>query len=188
VGGTATLHLTDRVSLKSITAYRSTDSLGVRDADNTAFVILTSDLTTGSKQFSEELQVQLAFDKGNAIFGGYYFDEATDERLTVFLPFPPSPPVIASLLAGGPGTRDLQVSDLQTDSLAAFGQVTVRPLPGLELAGGLRYTEDRKTYQGRSSTCSPRRSPIPTPCPPGPSPRAGHCSSTTARSRTPSRP
>ncbi len=165
VGGTASVQLTDQVTLKSITAYRSTDSLGVRDADNTAFVILTSDLTTGSKQFSEELQVQLAFDKGNAILGGYYFDEATDERLTVFLPFPPSPPVIASLLAGGPGTRDLQVSDLQTDSLAAFGQVTVRPAQGLELAGGLRYTEDRKTYQGTVLNLFPATQPDPNPLP-----------------------
>jgi iron complex outermembrane receptor protein len=165
VGGTATLHLNDRVSLKSITAYRSTDSLGVRDADNTTFVILTSDLTTGSRQFSQELQVQLAFDKGNAIFGGYYFDEATDERLTVFLPFPPSPPVIASLLSGGPGTRDLQISDLQTDSLAAFGQVSLRPLEGLELAGGLRYTEDRKTYQGTVLNLFPSTRPDPDPLP-----------------------
>jgi iron complex outermembrane receptor protein len=165
VGGTATLHLNDRVSLKSITAYRSTDSLGVRDADNTAFVILTSDLTTASKQFSQELQVQLSFDKGNAIFGGYYFDEATDERLTVFLPFPPSPPVIASLLAGGPGTRDQQLSDLQTDSLAAFGQVSVRPVAGLELTGGLRYTEDRKTYQGTVLNLFPANQPDPDPLP-----------------------
>jgi iron complex outermembrane receptor protein len=165
VGGTATLHLNDRLSLKSITAYRATDSLGVRDADNTPFVILTSDLTTGSTQFSQELQVQLAFDKGNAILGGYYFDEATDERLTVFLPFPPSPPVIGSLLAGGPGTRDLQVSDLQTDSLAAFGQVSVRPIKGLELAGGLRYTEDRKTYQGTVLNLFPSTQPDPDPLP-----------------------
>jgi iron complex outermembrane recepter protein len=165
VGGTATLHLNDRVSLRSITAYRSTDSLGVRDADNTPFVILTSDLTTASKQLSQELQVQLSFDKANAILGGYYFDEATDERLTVFLPFPPSPPVIASLLAGGPGTRDLQVSDLQTDSLAAFGQVSVRPVAGLELTGGLRYTEDRKTYQGTVLNLFPANQPDPDPLP-----------------------
>jgi iron complex outermembrane receptor protein len=137
----------------------------VRDADNTAFVILTSDLTTDSRQFSQELQAQLTFDKGNAIVGGYYFDEATDERLTVFLPFPPSPPVIASLLAGGPGTRDLQLSDLQTDSLAAFGQVTVRPVEGLELAGGLRYTEDRKTYQGTVLNVFPSTRPDPDPLP-----------------------
>jgi iron complex outermembrane receptor protein len=165
IAGTATLHLTNHVSLKSITAYRSTDSLGVRDADNTPFVMTTTDLTTGSKQFSEEVQVQLGFDRVNAILGGYYFNEATDERLTVFLPFPPTPPVIASLLAGGPGSRDLQVSDLETDSLAAFGQVSVKPTAELELAGGLRYTEDRKTFQGTVMNVFPATQPDPDPLP-----------------------
>jgi iron complex outermembrane receptor protein len=127
LAGTASLHLNDQVALKSITAYRSTDSRGVRDADNTPFVILTTDLTTDSKQLSQEIQVQLDFDKVDAIVGGYYFNEATDERASVPLSFPPTPPVIASILAGGPGTRDLQFSDLETDSLAAAEKIFARP-------------------------------------------------------------
>jgi iron complex outermembrane receptor protein len=120
----------------------------VRDADSTPFVILTTDLTTGSTQFSEKIQLQLDSRKVGAIAGGYYFREATDERLSVPLSFPPAPPVIASILAGGPGTRDLQFSDLETDSFAAFGHMSVEPIQGLELTGGLRYSRDRKTYQG----------------------------------------
>jgi iron complex outermembrane receptor protein len=165
LAGTASLHLTDQVSLKSITAYRSTDSRGVRDADNTPFVILTTDLTTDSKQLSQEIQVQLDFDKVNAIVGGYYFNEATDERASVPLSFPPTPPVIASILAGGPGTRDLQFSALETDSFAAFGQVSVKPTDRLELAGGLRYTEDRKTLQGTVLNVFPATQPDPVPLP-----------------------
>ncbi len=151
--------------MKSITAYRSTDSRGVRDADNTAFVIVTTDLTTDSKQFSEELQVQFDLDRFRAIVGGYYFNEATHERLTVPLPFPPAPPIIASILGGGPGARDLQRSDLETDSFAAFGQVSVKPTSGLELAAGLRYTEDRKTYQGTVLNLFPFTQPDPDPLP-----------------------
>jgi iron complex outermembrane receptor protein len=165
VAATATLQLTDNVALNSITAYRSTESRGVRDADNTAFVILTTDLTTDSRQVSQELQLQLGFDKVSAILGGYYFNEATDERLTAILPFPPAPPIIASLLAGGPGSRDLQVSDLETDSLAVFGEVSVKPTSRLELAGGLRYTEDRKTYQGTVLNLFPSTQPDPDPLP-----------------------
>lgn len=165
VGGTATLHLSDQISLKSISAYRSTDSRGVRDADNTRFVILTTDLAADSSQFSQEFQLQLGFAKGNAIVGGYYFDESTSERLTAFLPFPPSPPIIASLLAGGPGSRDLQISDLDTDSRAAFGQVTLRPVERLELAGGLRYTQDRKTFQGTVLNLFPASQADPAPLP-----------------------
>lgn len=165
VAGTATLQMTDRVFLKSITAYRSTDSRGVRDADNTRFDILNTDLTTDTEQFSQEIQAQLDFDKARAIIGGYYFNEATDERLSVPLSFPPAPPIIASILAGGPGSRDLQFSDLETDSVAAFGHVSVRPTSELELAGGLRYTEDRKTYQGTVLNLFPSTAPDPDPLP-----------------------
>lgn len=165
VAGTATLQVTDRVFLKSITAYRSTDSRGVRDADNTPFEILTTDLTTATEQLSEEIQLQLDFDKARVIVGGYYFNETTDERLSVPLSFPPAPPIIASLLAGGPGSRDLQFSDLETESLAAFGHVSVSPTSRLELAGGLRYTEDRKSYQGTVLNLFPSTQPDPDPLP-----------------------
>jgi iron complex outermembrane receptor protein len=165
VAGTATLQVSNRVLLKSITAYRSTDSRGVRDADNTPFDILHTDLTTDTEQFSQEIQAQLDFANARAIIGGYYFNEATDERLSVPLSFPPAPPVIASILAGGPGTRDLQYSDLETDSLAAFGHVSVKPTSALELAGGLRYTEDKKTYQGTVLNLFPSTLPDPAPLP-----------------------
>jgi iron complex outermembrane receptor protein len=165
VAGTATLNLTEKVSLKSISAYRSTESRGVRDADNTPFVILTTDLTTASEQFSQEVQARFDLDKVDAILGGYYFNETTNERASVPLAFPPAPPVIASILSGGPGTRDLQYSDLETDSFAAFGQVSVKPRDRLELTGGLRYTEDRKTYRGTVLNVFPSTLADPAPLP-----------------------
>ncbi|MGV3556476.1 MAG: TonB-dependent receptor [Croceibacterium sp.] len=165
VSGTARYELTDDFTLKSITAYRSTESRGIRDADNTPFVIITTDVGAESKQFSQELQLQYDSGPVSAIIGGYYFDEGTFERATVPLAFPPSPPVIASLLAGGPGSRDLQYSDLETRSLAAFGEVSVDVTDRLELSGGLRYTEDRKTYQGTVMNLFPATLPDPNPLP-----------------------
>jgi iron complex outermembrane receptor protein len=111
------------------------------------------------------VQLQLDFGTLNAIFGGYLFNEVTRERATVPLAFPPSPPVIASLLAGGPGSRDLQVSRLKTDSVAVFGEVTWEPAPGLELSGGLRYTSDTKSYQGTVLNLFPSTQPDPSPLP-----------------------
>ena len=136
LAGTATVHLTERVSLKSITAYRSTDSQGVRDADSTPFAILATDLTTDSRQFSEEVQLQLDGDRLGAIVGGYYFNEATDERASVPLSFPPAPPIIASILAGGPGSRDLQVLGSR-DELA--GRVRPRVVQAGSRARGGRW-------------------------------------------------
>ncbi|WP_246205017.1 TonB-dependent receptor [Altericroceibacterium indicum] len=165
VSGTAVLDLNDAVTLKSITAYRSTDSRGIRDADNTPFEILTTDVGSQSKQFSQELQLQ--YDSGplSGILGGYYFNEDTDERATVYLAFPPTPAVIGSILDGGPGSRDLQFSKLETRSLAAFGELSYEIVTGLELTGGLRYTEDRKTYQGTVFNLFPSTLPDPDPLP-----------------------
>src|SRR5690606_24361802 len=136
VSGTARYELTDSLTLKSITAYRSTQSRGIRDADNTPFLLITTDVASDSDQFSQELQLQYASGPVNGIVGLYYFDEDTFERATVPLSFPPSPPVIASILAGGPGSRDLQLSTLETRSMAAFGEVSVEVASGLELTGG----------------------------------------------------
>jgi len=165
VSGTARLELTDDLTLKSITAFRSTESRGIRDADNTPFTIITTDVGGKSEQFSQEVQLQ--YDRGivSGIVGAYYFDEDSDERASIPLAFPPSPPVIASLLAGQPGSRDLQLSQLETRSLAAFGEVSVEVLDGLELTGGLRYTEDRKTYQGTVFNVFPETLPDPDPLP-----------------------
>ncbi len=165
LSATGVAELTDTLTFKSITGYRSTSSRGVRDADNTPFAILTTDLTTDSDQFSQELQFQ--YDSGivSAILGGYYFNETTTERATVPLAFPPTPTVIGSVLAGGPGSRDLQVSDLETDSTAIFGEVSITPTDALEISGGLRYTHDVKSYLGTVLNVFPWTAPDPDPLP-----------------------
>ncbi|WP_164549805.1 TonB-dependent receptor, partial [Altericroceibacterium xinjiangense] len=165
VSGTMRYEVSDAVSLKSITAHRTTESRGIRDADNTPFLILTTDVGGTSEQFSQELQLQ--YDSGivNGILGAYYFDEDSWERASVPISFPPTPPVIASLLAGGPGSRDLQVSDLETRSLAAFGELSLEVTDRLEVSGGLRYTEDRKSYQGTVFSLFPGTQPDPDPLP-----------------------
>ncbi len=165
VAGTANIRLTDQALVKLITGYRETTSRGIRDADNTPLTLITTDVGSKSNQFSQEVQLQLDFGKVNGILGGYYFNEATDERATVFLAFPPSPPVISSLLAGGPGSRDLQVSRLKTNSVAVFGEVSWSPTTQLELSGGLRYTSDRKFYQGTVLNLFPATQPDPNPLP-----------------------
>ncbi|MCW2338445.1 iron complex outermembrane receptor protein [Sphingobium sp. B2D3A] len=165
VSGTVTANVTSNVLLKSISAYRSTQSRGVRDADNTPLLLITTDVGSQSDQYSQELQLQYESPVLNGIIGGYYFNEKTNERATVPLAFPPSPPVIGSLLAGGPGSRDLQVSDLETDSIAVFGELSVKPIQNLEISGGLRYTRDKKKYHGIVFNLFPATLPDPDPLP-----------------------
>lgn len=165
VSGTATVELSDMLTLKSITAFRSTQALGQRDPDNTPLDLLRTDLGTDAEQFSQEIQLQVDAGAVNAILGAYYFDEDTIERVTVPLAFPPSPPVVGSVIAGGPGSRDLQVSDLETKSIALFGEFSWEVADGLELSGGLRYTEDKKTYSGTVLNLFPLTLPDPDPLP-----------------------
>ncbi|RYD66988.1 MAG: TonB-dependent receptor [Sphingomonadales bacterium] len=165
LAGTANIHLSEVTTVKLISAYRETDSRGVRDGDNTPLLLITTDVAAQSAQFSQEVQLQLDFGSVNAILGGYFFSETTSERATVPLAFPPSPPVITSLLAGGPGSRDLQVSRLKTDSVAIFGEVSWKPVTNLEISGGLRYTSDRKNYQGTVLNLFPSTQPDPNPLP-----------------------
>lgn len=165
IGATANIRLTDVVSVKLITSYRETESRGIRDGDNTPLLLITTDVAAQSAQFSQEVQLQLDFGSVNAIIGGYYFNEVTDERATVPLAFPPSPPVIGSLLAGGPGSRDLQVSRLKTDSVAVFGELAWNITDALEISGGLRYTSDRKNYRGTVLNLFPATLPDPNPLP-----------------------
>ena len=165
LAATARATLSDWLSFKTITSYRKTKSRGVRDADNTPFDILTTDLTTSSEQFSQEFQFQLDFDRLNMIVGGFYYNEKSFERATVLLAFPPSPPVISSVLAGGPGSRDLQLSDLKTDSVAGFGEVSYELTDDLEVSVGARYTKDKKSYIGNVSSLFPATLPDPDPLP-----------------------
>jgi iron complex outermembrane receptor protein len=164
-GATANIRLSQVAAVKLISAYRNTSSRGIRDGDNTPLTLITTDVGAESGQFSQEVQLQLDWGKVSAILGGYYFNEVTDERATVFLAYPPSPPVIRSILAGGPGSRDLQVSRLKTDSLAGFGEISIKPAAGLEITGGLRYTTDRKTFLGTVFNLFPSSQPDPNPLP-----------------------
>ncbi|WP_029936073.1 TonB-dependent receptor [Sphingomonas sp. UNC305MFCol5.2] len=165
LAATANIRLTDVAAVKLISAYRNTSSRGIRDADNTPLTLITTDVGAQSEQISQEVQLQLDWGSVSAIVGGYYFNEVTDERATVPLAFPPSPPVIASILAGRGGSRDLQISRLKTDSVAAFGEVSLKPAEGLEVTGGLRYTTDRKTFRGTVLNLFPASLPDPDPLP-----------------------
>ena len=158
-------HVNEQFTLKSISAHRSTEWTGIRDADNTPFDMLTTDVASDSEQFSQELQVLYENDNLSGIAGLYYFDESSDDRLSILLAFPPAPPYIASLLNGGPGTRDLQVIHLETESYALFSEWAYTVNDDLSFSAGLRYTEDDKRFQGTIMNLFPATLPDPSPLP-----------------------
>ena len=122
----------DSISVKSITAYRELDSKFARDIDESPLVIGHVWDSLDQTQFSQELQV-LGDSFGGRfewIGGLYYFEEkANNVNLLEF--------TVANFLSGG---------KVDSTSWAAFGQATVAVTEKFQLTGGIRYTEDDKTF------------------------------------------
>ena len=125
--------LSEQLQLKSITAYRDIRWAGVRDADNTPLTILHTIYDVQADQFSEELQLTYQTEPLTGVFGLYYFEQTSDDIVTVELN--PPPPGIQ---------RDSDNNEVDNNSWAAFTQWTYHVTDQLAITAGGRYTEDEK--------------------------------------------
>jgi iron complex outermembrane receptor protein len=125
--------ISDSTAIKSITSYRSLDWTGVRDADNTPLTILHTFYDVDSSQWSEELQLTYETSDLTGVVGLYYFEQESDDIVTIELN--PPPPGIQ---------RDSDNNKVDNDSWAAFTQWTYRFNERLALTAGGRYTEETK--------------------------------------------
>ena len=126
--------INDTWSLKSITSDRRLEWTGTRDADNTPLLILHTNYTSESDQFSQEFQVGVDTDRLDGVIGIYYFDEESFDRLLVPL--------------GNPGTSyDTQRVAMETEASAAFTEWTFKFTDAFSATAGIRYTEETKGLQ-----------------------------------------
>jgi iron complex outermembrane receptor protein len=125
--------LSDTLVLQSITSYRNLDWSGVRDADNTPLTILHTIYDVDASQWSQELQLTLQRDALTGVVGVYYFEQESEDIVTVELN--PPPPGIQ---------RDSDNNAVDNDSWAVFTQWTYDFSDRLSLTGGGRYTEETK--------------------------------------------
>jgi iron complex outermembrane receptor protein len=140
--------LNETLALKSITADRRLEWTGTRDADNTPLLILHTNYTSESEQFSQELQALVDTERLDGVFGLYYFDENSFDRLLVPL--------------GNPGTSyDTQRVSLDAEATAAFTEWTFRFSSGFSATAGLRYTKETKGLQAIMFNVSPATAPEP---------------------------
>ena len=143
--------LSDAVTLKSITAYRSLDWQGVRDADNTPLTILHTYYDVSGDQLSEELQLTYESDRVVGVFGAYYFEQTSDDIATIELN--PPPPGIQ---------RDSDNNKVDNQSWAAFTQWTFDFTDRFSGTVGGRYTEDKKdAYPDQFDYATPTVKQIP---------------------------
>ncbi len=121
------------LEIKSITAYRTTSGEFFRDPDNSPLVIThTSNPDYDHEQFTQEFTFTGEVERLDYVAGIFYLtEEGTDN---VFVPLAPSLGFITNL------------ADIDNDSAAVYGQVTWHLTDQWRLTGGLRYTEDDKTF------------------------------------------
>jgi iron complex outermembrane receptor protein len=125
--------LSETLVLKSISAYRDISWEGIRDADNTPLTILHTLYDSDGSQWSQELQLTHQTDSLTAVVGAYYFEQKSDDIVTVQLNPPP------------PGIQqDSDNNKVDNQSWALFTQWTYGITDRLSLTAGARYTEDKK--------------------------------------------
>lgn len=150
VGGSIDLSLSDKVKLTSITSYRAADSYFVVDNDESPIPKSESIGEPRQHQFTQELRLNASLaNLVDLTVGGYHYDgEAHQDGRNL----------IGSINA------DFFTNDLiKSRSNSAFAHLTFHATDRLNLTGGLRYTDDRKTYTFVRATADGSFSPAVTP-------------------------
>ena len=140
--GTVDFELSENLAIKSITGYRTYDSVSGNDNDNSPVVFIQSQGLFEHEQFSQELRLSGAFmeDTLNFTVGGIYYNGKTrylDRIHTPFSGFCAAATPCFSFL--NDDTADLTV-------WAGFGNVAFIPVEGLTIEGGIRVTDEKKDY------------------------------------------
>ncbi len=129
-------------TLTSISAYRNWQSEGIVDLDNRPSnpLALTFPMPPESDldQYSQELRLTSPLaDWGSYVIGAYYFsqniDSGNDTTTALLAPFVP------------PTTR-MTRTQVDSDNVALFGELSYNISDSLELAVGARYTEEKLKY------------------------------------------
>jgi iron complex outermembrane receptor protein len=149
-----TWDLSDRLELKSITAYRELATDDYIDFDATELELADALVAVDQNQTSQELQLTYTGDRITAVGGLYWLkeevashQESYNDDLTANLVFPP--------LWNGDYTFTRFIDDaLETTSKAAYGNITFQATDALRLSAGVRYTEEEKEYDRFTSVAS----------------------------------
>ena len=133
-------------TLTSVTAWRFWNWDADNDRDYTGIPIqLSQHIPSRQDQYSQELRIASDGERALSYVGGLYFfrQKITGRPISIYGPRAAYWLLFAdSNLLNGYGTDGH--TDFRSDSYAAFGEVNWRPVTGLTLTGGLRYTYEEK--------------------------------------------
>ncbi|WP_126172297.1 TonB-dependent receptor [Altericroceibacterium xinjiangense] len=135
VAATVEYELSPNLSLTSITGYRSAEGTSGIDVDGSPLALLLQEFTYVHEQFTQEVRLSGQFGDGliDTTVGGFYYDAS--DRIY-------GRSAIPTLLFDF-----IQDDDVSNRSISAFAHLEVHLTDRLDLIGGLRYTDDKKTYE-----------------------------------------
>jgi iron complex outermembrane receptor protein len=140
------------VTLKSITGYRSLESLWGSDSDLSPLTIIESIIDTDQDQFSQEFTLRGLSGQLDWLVGAYYFEEDVVSAENAVLAIPevadvPVDPIfgVPNPLFGVPLGNIGPATSSSAESVAAFVHVDYSVSDRLSAFAGLRYTREEKT-------------------------------------------
>lgn len=136
IAGTVDVELSAALSLKSITAYQYTDGRYSTDADTTPFGISGSSNRQRYKQFTQELRLSGSIDQTlDWTLGAYYF--SGKGYLFTY-----------NIVSPGLPNQTVNLADdyIPSTSKSGFAHAVWHITDRFNLTGGVRYTDDEKSY------------------------------------------
>lgn len=130
----------DWATLTSITAFRGNKTSSALDPDGGPLPLFANILSTNGKSFQEELRLASETDGPLSWQTGLFFLRT----VASVDPFASR----GTALGGANAGNDIFAS-MTTHSYAVFGEATYAILPSTFLTGGIRYTHDDRTLEGR---------------------------------------
>ena len=141
--------LTDKIDLVSLSAYSHMWLFDPIDGDATNIAALTVDQTGKMRAFTQELRLEGDYGKLRWIVGGNYQRSASNElqnnTITGSNAQVPLPPTFTTGIHHH-GNR--LFNDQRVRSIAGFANVDYALTDNLRVQGGLRYTDEKRDFQG----------------------------------------
>ncbi len=138
--------LTPNLTIRSITASRRGKTQGTIDFDNTEFPTLDIPAYYRDEQLTQEFQLVFDYDRIQGVAGLFYLDATSEGAFDTVL--------------GGLATTIFTQGSVDTESLAAFADVSFDLTETLALSVGARWTRDEKTGQVYRQNYTGIRSPF----------------------------
>jgi len=154
---TGEFYLSDNLTFKSISAYRSGETDTVIDFDNTPTPTLDIPAIYGDHQFTQEFQLQFEGDRIQGVVGAYYLNAKASGAFDTILGNTDAGGVVLPGLGFVIGTGGY----VETESFSLYSDVSADLTERMHLSIGLRYTQDSKTGDVfRANYAGATRSPL----------------------------